>query len=50
MIRPDVLAFPGLASISPSLPFYTPRPGAGWAPALRKPGNTLFSGLNAQIP
>lgn len=24
--------------------------GAGWAPVLRKPGNTLFSGLHAQIP
>lgn len=47
MIRSDTVA---CQSISPSLPFCTPRPGAGWAPVLRKPGNTHFSGLNAQIP
>lgn len=35
---------PGPEPISPSLPFCRPRPGPGpgWAPALRKPGNTLF--------
>lgn len=43
MIRPDVLAFPGLASISPSLPFYTPEPGAGWA-QLWKPETHSFLG------
>lgn len=39
----------GPESTSPPCTLHA-RAGAGWAPVLRKPGNTLFSGLNAQIP